>query len=264
MDSAINPSTAIGQNLGFVPPKLPAPVITSIPASQDLFELRHYIDQRAQSMSKVPFWQRPMAYLKNAPKDFLRSIDPRPLLGSTPSQIKAALQREFKYLAKPTSGLFALGMDLLFTAVPNTWNKLKKGDVMGALGELGKGTVLSAGGLAATAAVAALFPAIGIPGFLLSNVAYDMGKKLVSAVTGLKQDNGSAEPAPFIDPSRMPAMLSQQSGEAMPQAMAQTAASMPPPTGNIQQTWASLPPESQQAVAHALQQSGSNVNALLS
>ena len=229
----------------------------AMPTAKDLFERRQQIASRSGRVWASGL-KAPWLYAKNFLGDLKASLDLRPLRGSSGKQIKEVLNKEFSHLKTPRGGLFSLGFDMLFTAVPNTWKKLKTGDVLGAAGELGKGALLSAGGLAATAAAAALLPGVGIPGFLLSNVAYEVGKRLTSAVTGLKQNNGSAETAPFIDPSKFPSASTLASNA---QNGAGDAVVQPAGAGQ-KMSWQSLSPESQKAVAAAMQEVGGNVNQL--
>jgi hypothetical protein len=228
----------------------------AIPQAGDLFQRRQQIADRSARLWKGGLHKVPWVYIKNLMADLRASLDLRPLKGSTPQQIKDTLGKEFAHLKTPKGGLFSLGFDMLFTAVPNTWAKLKTGDVLGAVGELGKGAVLSAGGLAATAAAAALLPGVGIPGFLLSNAAYEVGKRTTSFITGLKQNNGSSQTAPFIDPSKFPSAASLAQQGADPGAVAHSGSVSGPVS------WQSLPPDSQKALADAMRQVGGNASQL--
>jgi hypothetical protein len=197
-------------------------------------------------------------YLTHIPDHFVKSVNPSPALKTGKAGLLARLKKEFGHLFKWSGGLFALGSDLIFTTVPGAWEKFKSAGnpIQGtkdAFAELAKGSVLAAGGLGAAAVYAALFPAVGLPGLIISNVVYEGGKKLVSALTGLKQD----KLAPYLNPDKLPSAAATSPGADQ---FVKQAAGAPI---DAQSAFDMLSPESKANLEAALKKSGTNLQAFL-
>jgi hypothetical protein len=237
----------------------------------DLMALEQLTAERRAQLASQPFrggLNTLKYYVKHIPDDFVRSINPMPALRSKPQQIMAALRREFSALLKPTSGLFALASDMAFTTIPTAFKQFKEEGPLTAIKTLLQGATLSAGGLGASALTMALLPGFGIPGFFLSNFAYDMGKKLASKLTGFKPANadeaGNAPPTPYLNPSKLPIQGLASGGGSHPEISAMTgaAAAAAPVVGSVAASaaLANLPESSRQSLDAALRQAGTSLD----
>jgi hypothetical protein len=254
---------------------------------------------KEQLEAAKPFQNKPFAfgkrffpyYIKNIPDHFVRSIDPRPALRTPRQKLLNTFRTEFKKGVASFNGLWNLVSDLALTTVPKAFKDFKQAEnpIQGAgaaLKTLTQGTVLAAGGLGAMTAYLALFPAMGIPGLLLSNVFYEAGKRLTSQITGIPRQSTpvpgqtpssntasgdtftptplappAAENSPVsttaTPPTASPVPESAGSGVATPLATADPA-TLDPKTAFHQ-----LPAHSQKTLTQALASQGLSVNDLL-